>query len=30
MLSKGEQLFPKASHLGVHVKYTLYILAKAL
>ena len=30
MLSKGKKLFPKASHLGVHIIYTLYIFAKTL
>ena len=25
MLSKGKKLFPKASHLGAHIIYTLYI-----
>ena len=30
MLSKGKKLFPKASHLGVHIIYTLYIFAETL
>ena len=30
MLSKGKKLFPKASHLGVHIIHTLYIFAKTL
>ena len=30
MLSKGKKLFPKASHLGVHIIYTLYIFTKTL
>ena len=30
MLSKGKKLFQKASQLGVHVIYTLYIFAKAI
>ena len=30
MLSKGKKLFPKASHLGVHIIYTFNIFAKTL
>ena len=30
MLSEGKKPFPKASHLGVHIIYTLYIFAKTL
>ena len=28
MLSKGKKQFPKASHLGVHIIYTLHVFAK--
>ena len=30
MPSKGKKLFSKASHLGAHIIYNLFILAKAL
>ena len=30
MLSKGKKLFPKASHLGIHIIYTFNIFAKTL
>ena len=30
MLRKGKKMFPKASHLGVHIIYALYIFAKTL
>ena len=30
MLSKGKKLFPKVSHLRVHIIYTLYIFAKTM
>ena len=30
MFSKGKKLFPKGSHLGVHIIHTLYIFAKTL
>ena len=30
MLSKGKTLFPKASHLEVHIIYTLHIFVKTL
>ena len=30
MLSQGKKLFPNASHLGVHMRYTIYIFGKTL